>query len=92
MKINARITSRLKDDAADILQIRIRTPDFQSRSAGHPVAQGLHALGADIDPIDMEELDVRYRAAVHLLKDLGGVRSLDLETVMGPVDGLAIRP
>jgi hypothetical protein len=54
------------------------------------VAQRLDALRADIDPLDVEELHVRNRAAVHLLKNLVGFRALDLEAVMRAVDRLAV--
>src|SRR5690606_19603839 len=64
---------------------------FEARSTGHAVAQSLNALGTDIDPVDVEELDVRNRTTVQLFEDLVGLRALNLEAVVRAQDALTFR-
>src|SRR5690606_28558829 len=82
---------RLQDLGQDVALVLVRTPDLETRSAGHAVAQRLDLLRADVDPVDVEELDVRKRTAVQLLEDLVRLRTLDLVAVVRAQDALAFR-
>ena len=55
------------------------------------MAQAAHLAALDVDGVHREELHVGDRAAVDLVEDLLGVRSLDLEAVVAARDGLAAR-
>ena len=56
------------------------------------MTQCLNTLGADVDPVDVEELDIRNRPTIDRGKDLVGLGPLDLEAIVGAIDRLAIGP
>ena len=73
-----------------LVLLGVRPPDFEPRRAGHAVAQRAHLAAGDVEPVDVEELDVGDRPAVHLLQHLGRVGALDLVAVVHAVDLLAV--
>lgn len=91
-EIDAGLFGCLEDAGQDVALVLIRSPYFETGRAGHAVTQRLYFLRADIDPVDMEELDIRDRPTIHLLEDLRGIRSLDLVAVVGAKHTLAFRP
>src|SRR6185437_5553327 len=83
------VLSRLYDGRADLLVFRVRTPDLESRLAGHAVAQAPHLAAPDVDDAHVEEPDLGRWTAVELREDLFGIRPLDLEPVVPAMDGVA---
>src|SRR5678815_3918610 len=57
------------------------SPQFQSRDARHTMAQRTNFPAGDGDFAHVEELDVRYRAAVELAQYLRSIGALDLISV-----------
>ena len=88
--VQTMVLARRYDGLADLLAFLVRAPYLQTGGAGHAVAQGADLATGDIDGAHIEELDLRYRAAVQLLYDLPGVRALDLEAVADAVHCLAL--
>ncbi len=70
----------LENGVADLVALGVRTPHHQAWRAGHTVSERAHLAARDVDHADVEELDIR-----------GGVRPLDLESVVAPDHGLAAR-
>ncbi len=72
--------------------VGVGAPHFKSRRTRHAVPQRLHPARPDIDPVDMEELDVGHRSAIHPFEDFRRIGALDLEPVVRAVDRPAVRP
>src|SRR5690606_21773649 len=90
-QVDADVARGLCDRRLDVVLVGVRTPELEAGHTSHAVPQRPHAPGTDVDPVDMEELDVGDGAAVDLLEDLVRFRTLDLEAVMRAVDRLAVR-
>ena len=84
--------ARLDQRGPDLLALLVRPPEFEPRRARHAVAQRLDPPPADIDPVHVEEFDVRHRAAVCAVQHFRRIRPLDLETVVPPRHRPAHRP
>src|SRR5690606_10079003 len=78
---DAEFFARLQDRAADLFTFFVRSPDFETRCAGHAVTQRADGASGDLDLAHVEELDLRQRAAVQLLQDSPCVRTLDLVAI-----------
>ena len=90
-EINANVARRLLNGGLNIVFVVIGSPNLQTWCPGHPVPQRLHFFGTHIDPIHMEERNIRHRATIDFFKNRRRIRTLDLETVMGAQYPLAIR-
>src|SRR5690606_28538389 len=91
-QVHADVAGGLLDRRLDVVLVGVRAPDLETGRARHAVTQRLHAPRADVDPVDVEELDVWDLRAVDLIEDLVRVRTLDLEAIVRAVDRLAVRP
>src|SRR5665213_161025 len=83
------VLARLDDRGADFFAFRIRSEDFQARSAGHAMTQRADLASGDGYVIHVKKLDIRDRAAVQLFNYLFGVRTLNLVAVALADDRLA---
>src|SRR5690606_20704612 len=81
-QVHADVARGLLDRRLDVVLVGVRAPDLETGRARHAVTQRLHAARADVDPVDVEELDVGDLRAVDLIEDLVRVRTLDLEAIV----------
>src|SRR5262249_2246933 len=88
----AKITARVHDGLADLIRLGIRSPDLETRSPRHAMAQAGDLAALDVDDAHIEALDLGQRAAVELLQHLRRVRALDLIAVGAAHHRLAARP
>src|SRR5699024_6093996 len=87
--LDAELGAGLEDRVSDLLVLRVRAPQLETRGASHAVAQRAHTRPGDVEVAHVEELDLLERTAVELLDDRPGVRPLDLEAVVVAGDEVA---
>src|SRR5204862_3908505 len=83
--------ARLENRLASLVIGLIWTPQLEPGLAGHPVAQGAHALPRDVHLRHPEELQLLDWPSVQLLDHRPGVRALDLKAPVDAGDRLAVR-
>src|SRR5699024_8798090 len=82
--------SRLDDRIPNLVVVLIRSPYFQSRSSGHPVAKCSHLFACYRHRGHVEESELLKGTAVEFFDDAPRFRSLDLKAVVASRDGFAI--
>ena len=89
--LDAELPARFEDGIPDLPVLLVGSPDLEARRPRHAVAERPDVLAVDLELTHVEELHLLERAAVELLDDRPGVRSLDLEAVELAVHRLAVR-
>src|SRR6516164_8648174 len=79
----AKLPASINNGPANLLTFLVRSPDLQSRSPGHTVAQRADFAAGDVDYTHVEKPHIGNRPAVQLFQSLWRIRTLNLVTVTG---------